>query len=127
MGKSTQAQMRATVDKILELLTHNPALRFTEISRMLNHNDDYVSLLYSRNTHGFRDRYDELLKQKFAELEGPAISALGDLVSEKHFNAIKYVLDNRGYKPIEKVEANIATDINITIAEWYLYVCGKKY
>ena len=117
MAKSSQAKTRATIQKALDMFAANPALTFVDVSKALEHNDAYISLCYSRNTYGFRERYDELLKQKFAELEAPAIAALGDLVKEKQFNAIKYVLDNRGYKPVEKVEANIATDININIVE----------
>ena len=117
MPKSTKAKAKATVDKALEMFAENPSLTFTAVSRALEHEDSYVSKLYHRNSYGFKDRYDELLKQKFAELEAPAIVALGELIKDKQFNAVKYVLDNRGYKPVEKVEANITNDISITIGE----------
>ena len=83
----------------------------------MNLGNGAISKWYSRNTQGFRDNYDALMKLTFAQLEAPAISALGDLVEERNFHAVKYVLDNRGYKPVEKVEANISTDIVINIEE----------
>lgn len=117
MPTKPQARAKATVNRALEMFEENPSLTFTAVSKALEHEESYVRKLYHRNTYGFRDRYDELLKQKFAELEAPAIVALGELIKDKQFNAVKYVLDNRGYKPVEKVEANISNDITITIGE----------
>lgn len=115
MGKSSQSKTRAEIRRALEMFAENPALTFSDASRMLNLSVGAVSKWYARNTGGFKDSYDELLKQRFAELESPAITALGELVADKNFNAVKYVLDNRGYKPVEKIEANVATDIVINI------------
>jgi hypothetical protein len=117
MGKSSQAKTRAEVKKALEMFAENPALTFTDVSHALGYTHSAVSKWYARNTAGFKDSYDELLKMRFAELESPAITALGELVKDKNFNAVKYVLDNRGYKPVEKIEANVATDIVINIGE----------
>lgn len=118
MGKSSQAKTRAEVNKALEMFAESPALTFADVSRALGYESGkVVSNWYQRNTQGFRDKYDALLKIKFAELEAPAIVSLGDLVAERNFHAVKYVLDNRGYKPVEKVEANISTDIVINIEE----------
>lgn len=117
MPTNPRGRAKAAIDKALEMFAENPSLTFVAVSKALGHEESYISTIYYRNSYGFRDRYDELLKRKFAELEAPAIVALGDLVKDKQFNAIKYVLDNRGYKPVEKVEANINNDVIITIGE----------
>ena len=117
MGKSSQGKTRSEVRRALEMLEGNPALTFTELSRALGLSDGAVSKWYSRNTGNFKELYDELMKLRFAALEAPAITALGELVADKNFNAVKYVLDNRGYKPVEKIQADINTDIVINIGE----------
>lgn len=117
MGKSNQAKAQAAVNRALKMFEKNPAMTFTEVSYALGLSHGAVSKWYSRNTSGFKDAYDELMKRRFAELECPAITALGELVADKNFNAVKYVLDNRGYKPVEKIQADVNTDIVINIGE----------
>lgn len=107
--------VKKKVDKALEWFAANPFLTFKEVNDALGGN--YCSQWYYANTHGFRDRYDAILQQAFAELEAPAIMGMKDLIEQRNFQACKYVLDNRGYKAVEKVEANIKNDINITIEE----------
>ena len=115
MGKPSQAIVKAEVARALEMFEENPALTFKEVGEALGKAKNTVRMWYSRNTHGFRDKYDELLKQRFAELESPAICALSDLIEQRHFQAVKYALDNRGYAAAQKIEADVKQDIVINI------------
>lgn len=58
-----------------------------------------------------------MLNEAFSALEGPAISALGELVEEKNFQAVKYVLDGTGHKLADKIEQVNETTIVVSIEE----------
>lgn len=117
-GGRSKVKTAMAVNKALEWFRLNPALTFTEVDKALGYNTCACSKWYKANTNGFKDRYDELLKAEFAALEGPAIKCMSDLIREdRSFQAAKYVLDNRGYKAAEKIEADISADIEIVIGE----------
>ena len=104
------------VEKALEWFREDPSLSFSAVSEALGYGSQAVSHWYNRNTCGFQEKYDELLKEEFAALEGPAIKCIGDLIREnRSFQAAKYVLDNRGYKAADKIEASVDTNIVVNI------------
>ena len=39
------------------------------------------------------------------------------LMKEKNFNATRYILDNLGYKPVDKIQADINNSITINICD----------
>lgn len=118
-GTPSKARTKMAVAKALEWFREDPSLSFTAVSEALGYESHQaVSHWYSRNTFGFKDAYDALLQEEFAALEGPAIKCMGDLIREdRSFQAAKYVLDNRGYKAADKIEANVETNITVNIEE----------
>ena len=119
MATPSKIKTKMAVEKALEWFRDDPSLSFTAVSAALGYESEgVVSHWYSRNTFGFKDAYDELLKAEFAALEGPAIKCMGDLIREdRSFQAAKYVLDNRGYKAADEIEANVETNITVNIEE----------
>ena len=109
---------RFAVEKALEWFRDDPSLSFKAVDEALGYHTNACSKWYAANTCGFKDRYDELLKEEFAALEGPAIKCMGDLIREnRSFQAAKYVLDQRGYNAADKIEAAVDTTINITVED----------
>lgn len=106
---------RFAVEKALEWFREDPSLSFKQVDAALGYHTHACSKWYAANTCGFRDKYDELLKTSFAALEGPAIKCMADLIEGRSFQAAKYVLDNRGYKAADKIEANVDTTITVNI------------
>ena len=115
--RGTKAKTSMAVKKALEMFENDYTLTFSTVSVALGYSDKRCSRWYRDNTCGFKDKYDEIIKRRFAELEAPAIHSLSELVSEKNFQAVKYVLDNRGYKAPDKIEANLETNITVNIEE----------
>lgn len=117
-GGRSKAKTAMAVNKALEWFQKNPALSFREVDEALGYHTSACSKWYKANTCNFKNRYDELLQMEFAALEAPAIKCIGDLIKEdRSFQAAKYVLDNRGYKAADKIEAEVKNDINIVVGE----------
>ena len=114
-AKLSKAQRLACMDKALEMVRENPNISLQKISVTLGLNKGVVWDWQKYNREGFGDRYRETLKEAFNDLEAPAIGALKDLLDERNFQAVKYVLDNRGYKAADKVEQVSDTTISINI------------
>jgi hypothetical protein len=57
------------------------------------------------------------LKEMWADSERVAVDTMVSLCREGEYAAAKYILDNLGYKPVDKIQATVSTDINITIEE----------
>lgn len=71
----------------------------------------------SDNKNGFRDELETRLKEKWEEARYMASETMFSLCREGDFKAAKYILDYCGYAPAQKVEANVSSEINITIGE----------
>ena len=65
----------------------------------------------------FTEELDRRLKEKWKDAERLATTKMIELANEGCFQANKYILDNLGYKPVEKIQAEVSTDINIVIEE----------
>lgn len=63
----------------------------------------------------FTEELDRRLKEQWKDAERLAVDKMIGLASEGCFQANKYILDNLGYKPVEKIEADVSGDINIVI------------
>lgn len=111
----TRAQRLEYMDKALEMFRENPSLGMQEVSLSLGLNKGVVWDWQKANREGFGDRYRQTLREAFESLEAPAIGALKDLVEDRNFQAVKYVLDNRGYKAADKVEQVNETTITVNI------------
>ena len=65
----------------------------------------------------FTEELDRRLKEQWKDAERLAVDKMIAMASEGCFQANKYILDNLGYKPVEKIEADVTTDIVINIGE----------
>lgn len=55
----------------------------------------------------FKMALDKATKDRWKAAEQMAVNTMINLCSEGNFQAVKYMLDNLGYKPVEKVEAKV--------------------
>lgn len=119
MANVSTKQIDKMQEKACEIIRHNPGLSYAAVSRQLGLDDRTVWQWYHRDSRGFRAKWDKALQDAFARLEGLAIQALGDLVVDGNFSAVKYVLDNRNYGATQKIKADVdsTVDINISIEE----------
>ena len=65
----------------------------------------------------FTDYVHELCLAKFEGLEKLAIQKLQENMARGNQKAIEYALDYLGYKATQKIDADVSTDINITIEQ----------
>lgn len=55
----------------------------------------------------FKEALKKATKDRWEAAEQLAVNTMINLASEGNIQAVKYVLDNLGYKPVDKVEANV--------------------
>ena len=116
MGVKFTPEVRAILqEKALKMFEENPYASFASVSKALGIHKARVWDWYSSNTDGFGDKYKKVLDVAFAELEAPAIATLGELIQEKNFQAVKYVLDGTGHKPIDKFQQVGDVEIKVSI------------
>lgn len=113
MGHLSKAQRSVLMDKAIEIVKNDPSISFKRLSETIGLSQGMCQKWYADDVDGFHDRYHDALKYAFNRLEGLAIRTLGDLLVDGNFQATKYVLDNRGYKPVEKSEVDMTANIQI--------------
>lgn len=100
-------------NRTLEVWVNNPTATFEQIAAMANISDK--TFWRYRKDPAFMARYKELCQARFKQLEAKAIHKLDKQLDEDNFQAIKYVLDGLGYKPTEKIDANVDSELTITV------------
>ena len=65
----------------------------------------------------FTAELDRQLKELWKDSERTAVDTMLSLCKKGEYNAAKYILDNLGYKPVDKIQAEVNSDISITIEE----------
>lgn len=100
---------------LLEYMLANPSLPETTCAR---HCDVPNSTYFAWKQKGeFTAELDRRLKEQWKDSERVAVDTMVSLCREGEYAAAKYILDNLGYKPVDKIQAEVSTDINITIGE----------
>ena len=115
MAKIPAELVDANQALVLEAVYKNPGLSYTAIERDLKLSEGIIKGWYYRDTHGFRQKYADTLKEAFNRLEGLAVQCMGDLIVNGNFQAAKYVLDNRGYAAPKEIKADVNATQNIVI------------
>lgn len=100
---------------LIEAMIANPSATHIELAEICEVNRNTITA-WKRDAE-FDAAYRERLREVWAEGEGIAIKAMLDLASKGHYQAAQYILDNRGYKPATKIDANVSNDIVINIDE----------
>lgn len=102
--------------KAAELLALHPEMKEKDIAAEVNISQKTL-WMWKTKFPEFQEYYHSLCQTAFKELEGLAIAKLKENVSKGNQKAIEYTLDYLGYHATQKVEADLHTDINITIGE----------
>lgn len=102
--------------KAIELLVYSPHMTQNMIAKECGVHRDTIRR-WREETPEFQEALDKAIKERWKSAEAMAVNGMISLASEGNYNAIKYMLDNLGYKPAEKIEANVSTDIVINIEE----------
>lgn len=102
----------------LELLTCGEGLSYKEIAERAGTTPK--TLWNWRNGNAFTEFQEELKKindERWQATVDAARAAALRLVEKDNQKMVEFVLKNEGYNPAQKVEADVNTDINITIVD----------
>lgn len=102
----------------IELLTSGEGMSFKEIAEAAG--VSAKTLWNWRNGNDFTEFQDELKRindERWRAAEDAAREAAIRLCKEGNQKMVQFVLQNVGYNPTQKVEADLHTDININIEE----------
>lgn len=104
--------------KAIELLVYSPYKTYCMIAEEVGVHRDTLRR-WREETPEFKEELDKAIKQRWRNAETIAVNGMIDLASEGNFNALRYMLDNLGYKPEEKSKITVdgEMDININIEE----------
>lgn len=109
--------MALTAKKIelLEAMLAFPMLSDVKLAEQLNLNNKTVGKW--RKEPEFQEEMKRRLAEQWKDAESLAQRKMIDLASEGNFQANKYILDSLGYAPAQRIEADVKSDIQITIGE----------
>lgn len=100
---------------LIEYMLSNPTLPETVCAR----NCDVPNSTYFdwKKRGEFTAELDRRIKEKWKDSERLATETMINLCLKGEYAAAKYILDNLGYKPVDKIQAEVHNDINIVIEE----------
>jgi transcriptional regulator with XRE-family HTH domain len=104
--------------KAIELLTSGEGYTLKQVAELANVSPK--TLWNWRNGNDFTEFQEELAKINRERWEAAVDAARAGaikLCKDGNQKMIEFVLKNEGYNPTQKVEADITTDINISIEE----------
>ena len=101
--------------KCIEAMIANPAASNVELADIVGCNRNTITE-WKRNEI-FMAAYHERLREIWKDSEGIAINTMRNLAIDGDFKASKYILDSLGYAPVQKVEADLNTEIVINVGE----------
>lgn len=99
----------------LKVWADNPLLSYEEIAKKAGVSDK--TFYRYRQDAEFMKQYREICQQRFKELESKAVELLNEQLDCRNWNAIKFTLENLGYKPTEKVEQVNETTIKVSVED----------
>ncbi len=109
MGLSTRQK------NLIEFMIDNPALPEYECAKQCG---IARSTFYDwKKKPEFNEALEKRLKEIWNDSHRMAIETMTSLCREGDFKASKYILDNLGYAPTQKIQAEVTTDITINIEE----------
>lgn len=98
---------------LIEAMIAHPSASHIELAEAVEANRNTITK-WKRDPE-FQAAYQERLREVWKDGEAIAIKSMLKLANEGHYQASAYILDNLGYKPTNKIEADINQDIIITI------------
>jgi hypothetical protein len=100
---------------LIEAIIANPSASNVKLAEMVGVNRNTITE-WKRNPE-FNDALKKRMAEIWRESEIIAVDTMRKLAIDGDFKAAKYILDNLGYAPVTKIEADVNTDINIVIGE----------
>lgn len=101
--------------ELLEAMLAHPNLSDVKLGQLLNLNNKTVGKW--RKEEEFQEEMRKRLQEQWKDAERLAQRKMIELANDGNFQANKYILDSLGYAPAQKIEAEINSEINITIEE----------
>lgn len=92
--------------KAIELLVYSPYMKLNMIASEVGVSRDTLHR-WRNETPEFMEAVDKAIKERWRNAEALAVNGMINLAEEGNFQALKYMLDNQGYKPVDKVEAKV--------------------
>lgn len=100
---------------LIEFMLANPSLPETVCAKQCGvPNSTYFDW---KKKGEFTAELDRRLKEQWKDSERIAVDTMVSLCRAGEYAAAKYILDNLGYKPVDKIQADVATNITINIEE----------
>ena len=99
----------------IEAMLAHPSASYAELAEMVGCNRNTITVW--KNNPEFIAEYQKRLKEMWKDSEAVAVKTMIKLAEQGDFKASKYILDSMDYAPVQKIEADISTDINIVIEE----------
>lgn len=101
--------------ELLEAMLANPMMSDVKLGELLNLNNKTVGKW--RKEPEFQEEMKKRLEVQWKDAESLAQKRMIELADGGCFQANKYILDSLGYAPAQRIEADLKTDIEITIGE----------
>jgi transposase len=102
----------------LILLTSGQGLTYTKIAELVDvHRKTLYRWLHEPQFATFQTSLKELEDERWMSIVDVAKESALKLCAEGKSDMVKFVLQNAGYNPAQKIEADVQTDISITIDE----------
>lgn len=101
--------------ELLEAMLAHPMTSDVKLAELLHLNNKTVGKW--RKDAEFQAELKKRLAEQWQSAESLAQKKMIELASEGNFNANKYILDSLGYAPAQRIEADVKSDIHITIED----------
>lgn len=100
---------------LIEYMLANPTLPETVCAK----NCDVPNSTYFdwKKRGEFTAELNRRIKEQWQDSERLAVETMIALCRKGEYAAAKYILDNLGYKPVDRIQAEVHNDINIVIEE----------
>ena len=102
--------------KAIELLVYSPYMTQTMVAKEVGTTRETLYRWRTENVE-FQLALDKAIKERWKAAESMAVNGMINLASEGNYNAIKYMLDNLGYKPVEKMEAKVEAKAQVLFVD----------
>ena len=101
--------------KLLEAMLASPMAPDTALAEEIGINRNTVRKW--KNLEEFQEELRVRLAEQWKDSERMAVDRMQSLAREGNFQALKYILDNLGYAAVQKIEADLHSDIVINIED----------
>ena len=100
--------------KAIELLVYQPYMTQNMIAQEVGVHRDTIRR-WREETPEFKAELKKAIQNRWEAAESLAVNSMIALASEGNFQAAKYICDSLGYKPVDKIEANVKSDVVLRI------------